>query len=276
MTGEDAKKEGGPEFHEQSRHFEEQLLGAKDGILRLWERNRHMQERLGQVEKRLQWFTWLFVALLVSGVGALAFLSVGYIVPLRDSIGELQTQTIALQHSLHTLEQRRDQTTQAAAAPTGLTKAEVVATIQELAPEMLTLAFKNAVHVNATGHVGVGTTTPEAPLHVVGNLLGAATGSINEALRIVVGQLDPKTTRWRQYTEGGISVDIDTSSAGFTSTPLYFTSLGGHTNNWLAQGVTSIYQPTAQGFRVHISYPELTVAKAKEWGWYVSWVAVGK
>jgi hypothetical protein len=276
MTGEDAKKEGGPEFHEQSRHFEEQLLGAKDGILRLWERNRHMQERLGQVEKRLQWFTWLFVALLVSGVGALAFLSVGYIVPLRDSIGELQTQTIALQHSLHTLEQRRDQTTQAAAAPTGLTKAEVVATIQELAPEMLTLAFKNAVHVNATGHVGVGTTTPEAPLHVVGNLLGAATGSINEALRIVVGQLDPKTTRWRQYTEGGISVDIDTSSAGFTSTPLYFTSLGGHTNNWLAQGVTSIYQPTAQGFRVHISYPELTVAKAREWGWYVSWIAVGK
>lgn len=276
MTGEDVKKEGGPEFHEQSRHFEEQLLGAKDGILRLWERNRHLQERLGQVEKRLQWFTWLLAALFVSGVGAIVFLVMSYIVPLRDHIGELQTQTIALQNSLQTLNQTLDQTKQTAAEPRGLTKAEVVETLKELTPEMLTMAFSNAVHVNAAGQVGVGTATPEAPLHVIGNLLGAAKGSTNEALRIVVGQLDPKTTRWRQYTEGGISVDIDTSSAGFSSTPLYFTSLGGHTNNWLAQGVTSIYQPTERGFRVHISYPELTVAKAKEWGWYVSWIAVGK
>jgi hypothetical protein len=94
-------------------------------------------------------------------------------------------------------------------------------------------------------------------------------------LRIVVGKTDPQKTRWVQYNDGGIYVDIDTSSAGFSVTPYYFTSLSGHTNNWMAQGVTSIYSPTAKGFRVHVGYRGLTAAQAKDWGWAISWIAIG-
>jgi hypothetical protein len=101
-------------------------------------------------------------------------------------------------------------------------------------------------------------------------------GPGNETLRIVVGRTDPKKTRWIQYSDGGVAVEVDTSHAGFSAPPYYFTSLGGHTNNWMAQGVTSIYEPTAKGFRVHIGHRALTTAQAKEWGWYVNWIAIGE
>ena len=106
-------------------------------------------------------------------------------------------------------------------------------------------------------------------------MVGTVKGPASETLRIVVGKTDLQNTRWVQYSDGGIYVDIDASSAGFSSTPYYFTSLGGHTNNWQAQGVTSVYLPTTKGFRVHVGHRELTAAQAKEWGWYVNWIAVG-
>lgn len=284
MDNEAAKKEDTATLDEHNRHVEEQLLSAKDGLLRLWERTRHLQERLGQTETRLKRLSWLLIATLVGSAAMFAFVLLmpsQSVAPrqdtgLQDQLAALQAQIHPLQEKIRALEQRHELLSQQRAARGDQDDTALAAAIQRLAPEILAATLKNAIHVDASGRVGIGTANPEAPLHVVGNLLGAATGSASEALRIAVGQLDPKTTRWVQYATGGIYVDIDTSSAGFSSTPLYFTSLGGHTNNWLAQGATSIYYPTPQGFRVHVSYPELTVAKAKEWGWYINWIAVGR
>lgn len=41
MPHEDVVKDDAQELQDRNRNFEEQMQGAKDGILRLWERNRH-------------------------------------------------------------------------------------------------------------------------------------------------------------------------------------------------------------------------------------------
>jgi hypothetical protein len=284
MKNEEAQRAEEPELHEHNRRFEEQLFSAKDSVLRLWERTRHLQERLGQAETRLKRLTWLLIAILIGSPAMLTFILLALnrvfapqqAVELQDRLIALQAHVHSLQASIHLLEEGHELLGRQHTARSVQNDTELAAAIQRLAPEIIARAFKDAIHVDANGQVGIGTAKPESPLHVVGNLLGAAKGSANEALRIVVGQLDPQTTHWVQYASGGIYADVDTSSAGFSATPLYFTSLGGHTNNWLARGVTSIYHPTPRGFRVHLSYPELTVTKAKEWGWYINWMAVGR
>ncbi|MBN1605427.1 MAG: trypsin-like serine protease [Polyangiaceae bacterium] len=80
-------------------------------------------------------------------------------------------------------------------------------------------------------------------------------------------------TGWRQYGSNGLYMDVPThcdassSSAG----PIVLTSLGGSANHWKTTGVTSIYSPTVDGFRVYVNYPGVTVADANSWGWTVNW-----
>src|SRR2546421_3705131 len=64
----------------------------------------------------------------------------------------------------------------------------------------------------------------------------------------------PGNTKWVQYNDEGIYVDIDTSVANFKATPLYFTSLEGKTRHWKARGNNSIYQATRSGFRIYLYY----------------------
>lgn len=52
MPHEDVVKDDARELQDKNRNFEEQMQGAKDGILRLWERNRHQQERIARLEHR--------------------------------------------------------------------------------------------------------------------------------------------------------------------------------------------------------------------------------
>jgi secreted trypsin-like serine protease len=87
--------------------------------------------------------------------------------------------------------------------------------------------------------------------------------------RACVGRTSPTNTNWIQ--EGNsLRVDVDTSTCGETRTPTYLTSLGGTSRHWATTGVTSIYAPTATGFRVYIETTE-TVATAKSNGWHVNW-----
>jgi hypothetical protein len=129
--------------------------------------------------------------------------------------------------------------------------------------------------VKDSGNVGIGTTSPDAPLHVVGNLLGTVKGPQAEAFRIAIGRTTPGSTSWIQYSADGICVDVDTSSAGFSSTPYYFTSLGGITNHWTTQGATSIYNPSGTGFRVYVNQAGITVADANNRHYHINWIGIG-
>lgn len=106
-------------------------------------------------------------------------------------------------------------------------------------------------------------------------VFGAASGPNNQLYRIAVGA-SPALTNWVQYNANGVYADIDTTSAGFTATPYYFSSLGGNNSHWDTQGATSIYSPTATGFRVYVNQAGITVATARSRRWHINWIAIGR
>ncbi|WP_241759419.1 S8 family peptidase [Pyxidicoccus parkwayensis] len=87
------------------------------------------------------------------------------------------------------------------------------------------------------------------------------------------GQTTQGATNWQQYGTDGIYLDVNTSGCGFTSTPLYFTSLGGTSSHWQSIGATAIYSATATGFRVYVRFPSITPAVANQLGWHLNWHA---
>src|SRR5262245_49484797 len=98
--------------------------------------------------------------------------------------------------------------------------------------------------------------------------------------RIASGRTLPGSTAWQQSTGGeGIFVDVDTTAAHLTGTPVYVTSLGGNNSNWNTTGATSVYNATATGFRVHVRWSvggPLTPADANQdpWLWHINWIAI--
>jgi hypothetical protein len=104
-------------------------------------------------------------------------------------------------------------------------------------------------------------------------LFGAAKGPSGVQLRIAVGRT--QTDQWVQYSNDGIYVDVNTSDAGFTQTPYYFTSLIGNTNHWEVRGSSSIYLASPNQFRVYLNYDGITASIATAWGWYINWIALG-
>ena len=65
MPNEDlAVKDEAEELREKNRTLEEQILNTKTTILRLWARNRYLQQRLGAIENRVKLVAWLALALL--------------------------------------------------------------------------------------------------------------------------------------------------------------------------------------------------------------------
>jgi hypothetical protein len=122
-----------------------------------------------------------------------------------------------------------------------------------------------------------------APITAINKPTLALSQTVQSAL-IARGSTPFGTTAWQQYFdegagvfEQGVFVDVDTSSAGFTTTPIYITSLGGGTAHWGTTGATSIYTATPTGFRVHVRYSNgapLTPAIANGFGWHINWIAV--
>ncbi len=112
---------------------------------------------------------------------------------------------------------------------------------------------------------------------------GAAQDQSGAPLRYVCGET-PHTcpgnpTNWIQYSANTVYVDIDTSAAGFGSTPWYFTSLGGSLSHYLSRGATSIYSSTPTGFRVYVTYinGNITADTAKcVYTWYINWCGIGQ
>ena len=93
-------------------------------------------------------------------------------------------------------------------------------------------------------------------------------------------------TSWQPYsvnnTRYGIFVDVDTSAAGFTKTPVYVTSIAGSGYHWATTGGSAVYQPTATGFRVYVRWSAVvstvpipdppTPEFANAQRWHVNWI----
>jgi hypothetical protein len=116
-----------------------------------------------------------------------------------------------------------------------------------------------------------------APIAVINQPIPALSQTERSAL-MARGSTPVGNTAWQQYPDGeGVFVDVDTSSAGFTTTPIYITSLGGLSQHWGTTGATSIYQPTPTGFRVYVRWSgggPLTPALANQQEWHINWIAV--
>lgn len=102
-------------------------------------------------------------------------------------------------------------------------------------------------------------------------------------MKMVCGQTTPGATNWVNYSGDThvVMVSINTAAAGFTTTPYYFTSLGGNGRHYKTTGATSIYNATSNSFLVHVVTTEnLNLHTADINGdptyrWFINWCAVG-
>ena len=267
MARKDGAKNPPSQPRDHRKPLAEQIYDIKDATLRLWERNRHLQEQLGLLERRVRFLSWGLIALLIGSSGLLLFLLLGKFATLQRQVATLQ-ETVTNTQITSTAPDQSATSPALEAARLEQLKQDVLTSLKQMVPELVAAAAAQENGQNTAS--GSEQQTGDRP-----QLITAISESTSTPLRVVVGKTDPLKTHWEQYNQSGIYVDVDTSEAGFSSPPYYFTSLGGHTNNVLAQGVTSIYTPTEKGFRVHVAYQGLTVEKAKDWGWYINWIAVG-
>lgn len=93
------------------------------------------------------------------------------------------------------------------------------------------------------------------------------------SIRIAAGSTAPGQG-WQQ--EGnGVSLTVDTSSGGFTATPVYTSSLAVDSGVWwFIAGNSNVQAPTATEFKVYIQRIDnvkLNVADVVNNKWYVNW-----
>ena len=76
----------------------------------------------------------------------------------------------------------------------------------------------------------------------------------------------------------GLWIDVDTSSGGFTTTPVYVASISGTERHWRTTGGCAVYLATKSSFRIYLRYPDgpIEVKDAQIGHWQVNWIAVGK
>lgn len=97
-------------------------------------------------------------------------------------------------------------------------------------------------------------------------------------INVGFGRTSVESTDWMNYGSKGVYVDVDTTSAGFINTPLYFTSIGGNSSHWTVTGGSAIYQPTNKSFRIYVRRPdavsEITVEAMRINKWHINWVGI--
>ena len=101
------------------------------------------------------------------------------------------------------------------------------------------------------------------------------------APRIVAGSTD-WGQGWKQYAQDGqktVYLEVDTSAAGFSSTPVYVISLTGSYNMYLANGgANGVYSATPNGFSVFIrrfdDYDLPVETVINEWLWGINWIGI--
>jgi hypothetical protein len=102
---------------------------------------------------------------------------------------------------------------------------------------------------------------------------------VTTVAKIASGRTKPGATNW-EVTGNGVRVNIDTSAAGFTKTPIYITSIGGDAYHWGTTGASSVYNATEKGFSVSIRWDQdfkntaITPAEANSYKWHINWIAI--
>ncbi|CAF1259990.1 unnamed protein product [Rotaria sp. Silwood1] len=86
-------------------------------------------------------------------------------------------------------------------------------------------------------------------------------------------------TLWQLFSTTGIYMNIDTTICGFSSTPLYFTSMAGNTIHWELASYTAIYSPTNISFTIYVrSLSGLNntdmLSYSQAYLWNVNWFGV--
>jgi hypothetical protein len=131
----------------------------------------------------------------------------------------------------------------------------------------------------ATGNVSLGA---GLTLDVPGSLNAGALKLEGRPVPVIrAGRTDPANTPWQFYDVNSVTVVVDTSSAGFTETPIYFTSLGGNGSHFLVTGADAIYNPTPTSFQVYLRTPtidpstwSLSPQFVKDRLWHINWLGV--
>lgn len=136
-----------------------------------------------------------------------------------------------------------------------------------------TVALSSAAFV-ATLLTGAQAHAAERPAAT--QLASQAAAAADTSQRIASGSTTPGAG-WQQYLCCGLYIDVDTSAANFSGQPTYTISVGGAGDQWALTGTSSIYSPTATGFRVYIRFSNgtsMTPADATANLWYVNWIGV--
>jgi hypothetical protein len=108
-------------------------------------------------------------------------------------------------------------------------------------------------------------------------LVSSARGADGTPRRVCSGSTPIGSTAWSVYNANGVTVKVDTSGCGFTSTPHYVSSLGCSNVCWQTTGGNNPYKATATGFDIYVYYipGPFTPAQANESGFHIEWIAVG-
>ena len=79
---------------------------------------------------------------------------------------------------------------------------------------------------------------------------------------------------WKTFGSHSVYLDVDTSEAGFSSTPHYVVTMNGMHSHWSVVGGHAIYEPTATSFRIYLLYEvsEVTAKQAQQYDWRVNWI----
>ncbi len=95
---------------------------------------------------------------------------------------------------------------------------------------------------------------------------------------IVSGSTVPGATNWEQdgLNKDIIYVDVNTGTAGFSSTPAYIVSLGGTSSHGETIGGGAVYNASSTGFRIYLRWAKggiLEPETANSKGWHIVWAA---
>lgn len=90
------------------------------------------------------------------------------------------------------------------------------------------------------------------------------------------GHTDTGGSGWSDYSTNGAVITVDTSGCGFTSAPMYFSSIGGGSAHWGVTGADAIYNPTSTSFQVYVrgTVEPINAVYASSRQWHIQWCGI--